>query len=512
MLSNHFLKVQAFEGCILSIRGWWLASNHWILCLLVFVFTHPVFGIERTYTVGSKRFTENYIVGEIFSQLLESRGFKVEKKMGLGGTMVAYSAITEREIDIYPEYTGTIAQVIISSKDQSLETIRQELSKKNLDVLPPLGFDNTYCLVMNKEKADQLGIQTISDLAKFPKLKGGLGFEFQARTDGWKNLKKVYSLKNKITSIEVPLTYEAVQNNKVDFAEAYSTEPLIKKMGFIVLKDDRKFFPKYEALAMVHKNVPEQVREVLRTLSGRFSNKIIMDLNGQAVAGKDIGQVARDFLVSQKLLAEKQKTTGNYGFWIKTYERVKIHLFLTCLAVFLASLVAFPFAFFFAGHKQISQWILGLTGILQTFPSIALLAFMIPLFGIGTKPAIMGLFIYSLLPILRNAHTAITQIDPRLITAARGIGLYPMEIFFLVKFPLAFPTILAGIRTATTLNIGTATLAAFIGAGGLGEPIVAGLALNDTSLILEGAIPAAVLAVVIDGVFGLIEKLLVRSV
>ena len=423
---------------------------------------------------------------------------------------MAFKALEQKEIDVYPEYTGTLAKAIFQSEDNSLEFIRSKLLKKNINFLQPLGFENTYCLIMKKSTAQKLKIKKISDLGFHPHLRGGLSFEFQERSDGWKKLKKLYSLKNQIKGVEIPLTYKAVKNNKVDFAEAYSTEPMIEKMDFFILDDDKKFFPKYEALTLFHRDLPQKAKDVLKTLNGRITNEIIVKLNALAVSGVSIPKIANNFLTENNFIDNKKRVNPN-NFWIKTYHRTKIHLFLTGFAVLLATLIALPFAFLSASNPKISKLILGLTGIFQTIPSIALLAFMIPFFGIGYKPAIVGLFIYSLLPILRNTHTAINQIDPRLIMVAKSIGLYPMEVFFLVKFPLAFPTFLAGVRTATTLNIGTATLAAFIGAGGLGEPIVTGLALNNSGIILQGAIPAALLAILIDGTFGLIEKGLTKN-
>lgn len=468
---------------------------------------------SEVITIGSKRFTENYIIAEIFAQLLESENFIVKRQMGLGGTMVAYNALKTNEIDIYPDYTGTIAESITKTKEHNIETINRVLSKDQVTMLTPLGFDNTYCLIMKQDIARTLGIKTISDLNKHPSLIGAISFEFQARSDGWKNLKKVYSLTNNIRGIDIPLTYEALHKDKVDFAEAYSTEPLIQKMNFIVLEDDKNFFPKYEAIPLAHKNISEQAKSILNRLEGKINNDVIMKLNNLAVNKVPIKKIANDYLIETKLIHSKNKKEYKSGIsWPQLFERTKTHLFLTGFAVLLATLVAVPLASFFSSNKKVSQFLLSFTGILQTIPSIALLTFMIPLFGIGFKPAIVGLFIYSLLPILRNTHTAMTSIDPRIIIAAKGIGLYPSEIFWSVKFPLAFPTILAGIRTATTLNIGTATLAAFIGAGGLGEPIVTGLALNDSALVLQGAIPAAALAILIDSCFGLADRLFTKNI
>jgi osmoprotectant transport system permease protein len=148
-------------------------------------------------------------------------------------------------------------------------------------------------------------------------------------------------------------------------------------------------------------------------------------------------------------------------------------------------------------------------GLLQTIPSIALLALMIPLFGIGWMPAIVALFLYSLLPILRNTITALLTVDPLLRRVAVGMGLTPLQQVRWLLLPMALPTILAGVRTAAVISIGTATLAAFVGAGGLGEPIVTGLSLNDPRLILQGAVPAALLALATELAFELLERRLV---
>jgi osmoprotectant transport system permease protein len=143
---------------------------------------------------------------------------------------------------------------------------------------------------------------------------------------------------------------------------------------------------------------------------------------------------------------------------------------------------------------------------MQTIPSLALLALMIPLFGIGFVPAIIALFLYSLLPIVRNAITALSTTDPTLVRVSRALGLSPWEQLRYLRLPLATPAIFAGIRTSAVISIGTATLAAFIGAGGLGEPIVVGLSLNDTDMILRGAIPAAILAIAVELAFAAIER------
>lgn len=479
-----------------------LYKRYWVL--LICFFTLPIPGFCEPVTVGAKKFTENYIVGEIVSQFLENEGITVNRKFGMGGTMVAYNALISGEIQVYPEYTGTIRQAIFHNKEVQLE-------KDGIEMLPALGFDNSYCLVMKRSKAQELGIKTISDLILFPRLTGAFSLEFQAREDGWNELKKLYSLQNKVRSIEIPLTYQAVNEGRVDFAEAYTTEPLLQKLDLQILEDDRSYFPKYEAVLLVQKKMDEKQKALLKKLSGQLSNEVILNLNKQVVEGRSIESAASRFLHERGLVTQGAIRADTRISWKRMLEQTKTHLLLTGLAVLIATLVSIPLATLILNKPLLAKAFLSIAGILQTIPSIALLTFMIPIFGIGFKAALFGLFIYSILPILRNSYTAMTGIDPNLITAARGIGLYPSEIFLSVKLPIAFPTILAGIRTATILNIGTATLAAFIGAGGLGEPIVTGLALNDYGMILQGAIPAALLALVIDGLFGIAERTFTKN-
>jgi len=481
-----------------------MLSKFLILLFTLLPFSTTV-SAQELVRVGSKRFTENYLLAEIFSQLLESQGYQVERRFGLAGTMVAFNALKAQEIDVYPDYTGTLTEALLKGPEPKDWNLSTELHKNGIALLPPLGFENNYTLVMTQELSQELGIHKISDLRDWAKLRGAFSHEFIARKDGWYALKAVYGLENEVQGLEVPLTYTALQEKKVDFAEAYSTEPLIEKMSLVSLVDDKSFLPKYSAVPVVHQNVSLEIRKQLTLLADALPTEKIMSLNSQINNGKTIEMVARDFLQSTHLLG-KAKFITPPDFWSKMAKRIQDHLLLTGLAVLLATGLAVPLASFFAGTKKASKILLSVTGVLQTIPSIALLTFMIPFFGIGFKPALIGLFIYSLLPILRNTHTAMTGIDPVLITSAQGIGLYPMEIFLSIKLPLAFPTILAGIRTATILNIGTATLAAFIGAGGLGEPIVTGLALNDSNQVLQGAIPAALLAILIDGLFGLADR------
>ncbi|MNV72472.1 Glycine betaine/carnitine/choline transport system permease protein OpuCB [compost metagenome] len=180
---------------------------------------------------------------------------------------------------------------------------------------------------------------------------------------------------------------------------------------------------------------------------------------------------------------------------------------LVLLSMLFAIIVGIALGIMITRVKPLKGITLGAAGILQTIPSLAMLGFMIPLFGIGMKTAVVALFLYSLLPIIRNTYTGITDVDPSIVEAARGMGMKSWQILFRVQLPLALSVIMAGIRTAAVINVGTATLAAFIGAGGLGEFIFLGIQRNIEALTLLGAIPAAILALVLDYLLGLLERL-----
>lgn len=182
------------------------------------------------------------------------------------------------------------------------------------------------------------------------------------------------------------------------------------------------------------------------------------------------------------------------------------HLELVFWSMALAIAIGVPLGMLVTRFPSLKKWILGGAGISQTIPSLALLGLMIPIFGIGIYTAIAALFFYSLLPIIRNTSTGILAVDKSIIDAAKGMGMTRGQILFRVKMPLALTTIIAGIRTATVINIGTATIAAFIGAGGLGEFIFIGISRNIDALVLLGAIPAASLAVLIDFLLGFCER------
>jgi osmoprotectant transport system permease protein len=460
----------------------------------------------QTIRVGAKHFNEGYILSEIISQLLESEGYTVERKYNLGGTLVCFEALKNDAIDVYPEYSGTLLAEILKQNRLSYQEINAALQKDyELEIAKPYGFSNSYALVIKKELSEAKNIHTISDLRNHNELNLGFSYEFLKRQDGWDNLAKKYSLLQQPVGLEHGLAYQALDQKKIDLTDAYSTDGEISKYDLIVLQDDQLFFPEYEATSLYRKRIEKRVKQILSKLNGKIDEANMQAMNAAVLYDKKtFAQVASQFLTDEALITKSQ--TKNISTINDILQKAVAHLLLTFSALLLAICFSIPLGVWLYWHPVISKSVLNITGLLQTIPSIALLAIMIPLFGIGTLPAIVALFLYAVLPILRNTLTGLQSIDPLLKKVADGIGMNRFQKLKLVEFPLALPMVMAGIRTAAVINVGTATLAAFIGAGGLGEFIVTGLALNNTELILRGAIPAALLALLIEFAFTFLEK------
>ncbi|WP_222937551.1 glycine betaine ABC transporter substrate-binding protein [Spartinivicinus ruber] len=460
---------------------------------------------NTTITVGSKAFNEGYLLGELVAQKLESDGYNVERKLGLGKTVITYEALRYGDIDVYVEYTGTLAQAIFKLKNTpAFEQLSRLAKQHELQVLPSLGFNNTYALVMDKNKANKLGIKTIADLTKHPQLNFGLTHEFMKREDGWEKLAVHYQLNQQPVGIEHGLAYEAIQAGKIDITDAYSTDGDINKFNLLLLEDNDGYFPRYDAVPLVREDADQAMVTSLKELAGILDEATMQRLNGEVVNNdKTFAEVAHQFLVTKKY--KKASEVELEGPWQQLPGNILQHLKLTLIALGAACLLGIPLSVYCYRNRTISRVVIYTTGLLQTIPSIALLALFIPLFGIGWLPAVVALFLYSLMPIVRSTTTALLTIDPVLKQVAVGMGLTHKEQLKKIYLPLALPAMFTGIKTAAVINIGTATLAAFIGAGGLGEPIVTGLALNDFQLVLYGAIPAALLAVVTELFFELVE-------
>jgi len=458
----------------------------------------------QTLTVGSKRFTESYILGEIVSQT--ARG---AHKPGLGNTAILLEALKAGAIDLYPEYTGTIAREILKSEERlDLAAINEKLKPLGLAASIPLGFSNSYAIGMRRKDAERLGIRRLSDLPKHPALRFGLSHEFLGRRDGWPGLQSAYALPQKPRGLDHGVAYEALAAGEIDAMDLYTTDAKIERYAIVALEDDRNFFPAYDAVLLYRADAPSRFRkefEALRSLEQRIDARTMVRLNARAELDKvAFADVAREYLG-----ARVERRTG---FWAALaapdFGRLLAeHLGLVFGSLALAALVGVPLGLLAAKRSWLAQPVLVLTGLLQTVPSLALLAFLIPVTGtIGVWPALIALFLYALLPITRNTHAGIVGVPRGLIQAATALGLRPAEVLAKVEMPLAMPVIMAGVKTSAVINVGTATIAAFIGAGGFGERISQGLALNDHAVLLAGALPAALLALVVHALFELAER------
>ena len=467
---------------------------------------------DLTVKIASKAHTESVILGELITHIVNHTGLKAIHWRQLGGTQVLWKALLRGEIDIYPEYTGTLMrETLVGYKLKTFDDLRQRLLQENIGITKPLGFNNTYAISMKQTVAAKYDIRRISDLRNYPELKLGFSEAFMARKDGWQNLRQTYHLpQTDVRGLQHNLAYQGLSNGAIDVMDAYSTDGEIAYYNLQVLEDDLQYFPQYYSVFVYRLDLLERIPEitvVLQKLVGKISEAEMIQMNARAKLDKvPESQVAADFLA--KKWAIKVDTTTN-SFWSHLYQLTIEHLILVSISLLAAIVVSIPLGILAFKFNRLGQLILGIVGIIQTIPSLAILVFMIPLLGIGNFPAIAALFLYSLLPIVRNTYVGLHEISPQLRESAQALGLPPLAQLRLIELPLAYRSILAGIKTSTIINIGTATLGALIGAGGYGQPILTGIRLDNISLILQGAIPAALLALLAQGLFEFAEKWIV---
>ena len=517
--------------------------------------------------IGSKRFTESYIVAQVLAKVAEqsatasatpatpaTAATRVEVKAGLGNTAIVFAALRSGQIDLYPEYTGTIALEILHGKGPlDLPEMNRQLAPLGLQAALPLGFNDGYALAMPEAKADRLGIRALTDLARHPELRLGLSNEFLGRADGWPGLAQRYGLHQKPQGLDHGLAYSALAAGQIDATDIYTTDAQVKRLGLRVLVDDAGYFPRYDAVVLMRADVPTRFPAAWRALAaleGAIDEPSMIAMNARAeLDGLGFERIAQDFLqqraaggapgardgrasasasagagasasaaptasatpsnpgagASASLSAPPPKTDARFWrlLWGADTPRLAHEQSLLVLgAVLLAVALGVPLGVAVARHARSRAVVLAAVGVLQTLPSLALLALLIALLGqIGTVPALVALTLYALLPIVRNTCTGLQGVPEGLREAATALGLTPAQRLLHIELPLAAPTLVAGIRTASVISVGTATLAALVGAGGFGERIVTGLALNDSALLLAGAVPAALMAVLLDAAF-----------
>ncbi len=471
--------------------------------------------IAAPVVVGSKRFTESYLLGEIVRQTLQAQGVAAEHRQGLGNTGILEQALASGAIDVYPEYTGTIVRELLKREgNPSLAELNEWLAPRGLKAAVPLGFDNTYALAMRESRAAELGITRISDLLG-PNARGlrlGLSHEFLERGDGWPALKAAYKLPQTIGSaLDHGLAYDAIRADTVDLIDIYSTDAKVGRYGLRVLQDDLGFFPKYDAVLLMRAAVDARP---LARLEGRIDAAAMIAMNARVeIDGQSFAAVAKQFVAGGAAVAGGAPQSLMQRLFAPDFARLAgQHLMLVFGSLAIAILVGVPLGIAAWRWPGSAGWVLGIVAVMQTVPSLALLAFLIALLGsIGLVPALIALFLYALLPIVRNTHAGLHGVPAGLAQAALSLGLTRAQSLREVQLPLALPTLMAGVKTAAVINVGTATMAAFIGAGGFGERIVAGLAVNDTGAMLAGALPAAVLALMVQAAFDVVERGLVRG-
>lgn len=467
--------------------------------------------------VGSKLDNESVLLGEMATQLVRSSGASAVHRRELGGTPVIWGALLAGEIDVYPEFTGTLAfQTLNDPQLADIDKLRVALATKGIGVTNPLGYENNYAIGVRGEVAERLGLKRISDLTRHPELRLRLTAEFVRRADGWPALKRHYGLPQPDPDgIDHSLAYQGIAAGTVDATDVYTTEAEIDRYGVRVLEDDKHFFPRYAAL-FVYRQVwadanPPAALAALNELVGALDETTVRRLNARTQERIPEVQTAADFLRERfGLTAEVESDTD----LTKVIRHTREHLWLVGVSLTCAVFVAIPLGVLSAKKPRIGQAVLLFAGLVQTIPSLALLVLLVAVppewgGGLGWEPAVIALFLYSLLPIIRNTATGLADIPPSLREAADGIGLTARQKLRLVELPLAARSILAGVKTAAVINIGTATLGALIDAGGLGVPIQQGLRTNDRHLILLGAVPAAVLALIAQGLFEVLERVVV---
>ncbi len=485
----------------------------------------PALGLAQpVVNVGSKRFTESYILAEIAAQTVNAAGeARAVHRQGLGNTAILFAALKSGAVHLYPEYTGTVAFELLGLNNvPDLAALNRELARHGLAAGVPLGFSNSYALAMLDSRAEALGIARISDLARYPGLSLALSQEFLNRKDGWQALKGAYQLPFvEVRGLDHGLAYEALAGGQLDVMDVYSTDSKVARYRLRVLQDDRAFFPAYDAVLLYRSDLPQKFPrswQVLQGLQNRITAAQMIAMNASAeLSAQPFTTVAQGFLdgryatgtpPAQQVRKSFVQTLFGPDFWRLTAQ----HFVLVFASLALGVAAGVPLGIWANRMPRTGAWILGAAGVLQTVPSLALLAFLIAaLDRIGTAPAIAALFLYSLLPIVRNTEAGLAAVPRQMRDSATALGLTEWPRVRLIDLPLAARTILAGIKTSAIINVGTATIAAFIGAGGYGERIVAGLAVNDHALLLAGALPAAAMALLIQGMFHLLDHGLISE-
>ncbi len=473
----------------------------------------PEASAHERVAVGSKAFPESWILAEAMGDLARGAGAEVEQRRNLGGTEIVAQALRSGAIDAYPEYTGTLREVLLHAPGASLEGMRARLAADGLGVTDSLGFDDSYALAIAPRAGHS--IETLSQAAKHPELRAAFSLEFLGRDDGWPGLRRQYGLTfREVRGVEHHLAFEALASGAADVTDVYTTDPQIELLGLRVLGDDQLFFPSYEAVVVYRLDLPSRAPkawDAMRRLVGHVDRLAMARANAAVAIGHHTVDHAAAGLLREALHDMPEAPSGKAAdSLVVTVARALLrHLALVAASLAVSVLAGIPLGVLAARRRALAAVVLGGTSLLQTIPSLALLALLIPVLGIGTVPAAVALVLYSLLPIVQGTYTGLSAIPAPLAESAEVLGLSPRAKLVRLELPLASQTILAGVRTSAVIAVGTATLAALVGAGGLGELILQGITLRSSPLILAGAVPAAVLALMVQATFAALERVVV---
>ncbi len=486
------------------------------LLLLAFF---PFSGRQHGIRIGSKKFTESVILGEVLLELARATGQPALHYQQLGGTRLVFNALVDGSIDAYPEYTGTIRQEILA--DPEMATREQQiaaLDRLGIGMSRPVGFSNTYALGLLRERANELGIRTISDLGRYPSLQLGFTSEFIDRGDGWPALARHYGLNHpNVTGLDHDIAYRQLAAGTIDVIDVYSTDAKIRKLDLFILEDDRSFFPRYDCVILYRQDLQRRYPHVVESflkLPGQIDEPRMIQMNYRSeMIPVPENQVAREFVASE-LGVELAGENGPGTLAQRILQRTLEHLDLVRKSLIPAILAGVPLGVLAFRHPGPGRLILATAGIIQTIPALALLVLVMPAvailglpsLGVGSLTAVIALFLYSLLPIVMGTFTGLKNIEPQYTESAEALGLSNRYRLRKIELPLASRSILSGIRTAAVINVGFATLGALIGAGGYGQPILTGIRRADTSTILEGAVPAALMAIAVQFLFEFSER------
>jgi osmoprotectant transport system permease protein len=470
---------------------------------------------QATVTIGSKRFTESYILGEVLRATSASHAVATHRQ-GLGNTAIVMAALEAGAIDVYPDYTGTLAREILKrDAPMTVAELNAAFAPRGIGVAVPLGFHNGYALAVRRDVATRANLTALSDLTRAADLRLGLSHEFLGRQDGWPGLAKHYALPQRPRAIDHGIAYEALAAGRIDATDIYTTDARVGRAGLVVLRDDRAFFPRYDAVLVYRLDLPRRAPAAWRALGaleGRIDETAMTAMNAAAeIDGRPFTAIAEDFVAGHASAATGKPFTSRL-FGADFARLLGEHVLLTAVAVAVATLFGVPLGILAAHLRWLGPPVLAIAGVLQTIPALAMLAMLIPLVGdIGTGPALIALSLYALLPIVQNTVAGVAGVPAGLRGAAVALGLSTRQRIVSIELPLALPVLFAGMQTAAVTTVGTATIAAFIGAGGFGERIATGLALNDHATLLAGALPAAALALIVQALFGLAGRRLVRD-